>query len=205
MQKFKRTLSLLLALVMVLGMLPQLHTHTHAAEATYPVLETDTKTNVTVPEEGERVYFQYTPQYTEKHTVYTTGGYDTVCWIYDSDMNMIIENDDSGNSYNCSVTYPLEAGVTYIIAFSAWDIRDAATFPVYITIEHNVTTTVIAESSCMSPGEIHCVCQDCGLEYDEYKEPTGHSFVDGVCTVCNAEGVDSGVCGKGVAWTPTAT
>ena len=62
------------------------------------------------------VYYVFVPTLSGQYTFYTTGGYDTVGELYDSDRFLIASNDDGGSGSNFSISRQLTAGEIYYIA-----------------------------------------------------------------------------------------
>ncbi len=79
-------------------------------------------------------------------------------------------------------------------------VRCGAEDPNYVKHDHTYTEDVSAVT-CTKPGCTVYVCTMCGSYYvDGISKATGHSYVDGVCTVCGVSGTvnveDSGFCGS---------
>ena len=54
-------------------------------------------------------------------------------------------------------------------------------------IDHNYTSSITTEPTCEVPGVRTYTCSVCGDTYTEDIDPLGHTYVNGVCTVCGAE------------------
>ena len=80
-------------------------------------IELNESTEVTITTPGETVYFSFTPSETAGYKFYSTSNYiyDTYGYIYDSDLQILAENDDGGNNYQFHVSWRMEAGTTYIL------------------------------------------------------------------------------------------
>lgn len=64
--------------------------------------------------EGEEVYFKYTPQEDGVYIISSAGDSDTCGKLYSEDGNLLAENDD-GDDLNFSINYFLKAGATYYL------------------------------------------------------------------------------------------
>ena len=64
----------------------------------------------------------------------------------------------------------------------------AASAPVVPDCEHPNKTTTTIPADCTTAGSTKVVCTDCGFEISNTEIPVlGHSYVDGVCSVCGEE------------------
>ncbi|MDR2964779.1 MAG: pre-peptidase C-terminal domain-containing protein [Treponema sp.] len=63
---------------------------------------------------GDEEYFLLIPTRDGRLTIETTGRIDTYMELYDSDNELLDEDDDSGNSYNARIRYNVRAGRRYI-------------------------------------------------------------------------------------------
>ncbi len=64
--------------------------------------------------EGQSQMFAFTPNETKTYKLYSEGNYDTYAILYDSDFNIICENDGE-NGPNFAIAYTLEANNTYYL------------------------------------------------------------------------------------------
>lgn len=64
---------------------------------------------------GTMKYYYYTPSSSGYHTLYATGGGDSMVYIYDSDGNRLDYDDDDGDGLYFSLTYYMSAGTKYYI------------------------------------------------------------------------------------------
>ena len=120
----KKTLAVLLAVVMVCGMIPLSVTQAFAAEADsnpvgqddeYPVLEIPgTTTAVFTEGESDYIFYKISPAEGGMYSFYSTGDHDTIAALYDSDISYLIDNDDNEGS-NFGFNYTLEADKTYYL------------------------------------------------------------------------------------------
>ena len=101
----KKTLAVLLAVVMGCGMIPLSVTQAFAAEADsnpvgqddeYPVLEIPgTTTAVFTEGESDYIFYKISPAEGGMYSFYSTGDHDTLAALYDSDTSYLIDNDDT--------------------------------------------------------------------------------------------------------------
>lgn len=87
---------------------------------------------------GAEVWFKFTPQYTRKYVIQTTGNTDTVGRIYNRQGELLGQDDDSGAALNFRKRMMLDAGTTYYIAVKAYGDKVGA---FYI----NVTPIILVE------------------------------------------------------------
>ena len=60
--------------------------------------------------ESETAYFQFIPETSGTYYFYSVGNEDTYASVYDSNMHLLVSNDDSGYSTNFKLSYAFEAG-----------------------------------------------------------------------------------------------
>ncbi len=80
---------------------------------------------------GQEQRFEYTPSETDTYRIYSTGSEDTRVYLYDASGNQLASDDDSGDSYNFSLEYILEAGVTYTYAVRYYGSSTTGTISFY--------------------------------------------------------------------------
>jgi len=78
---------------------------------------------------GEIKYFSYTPSYSGKYVIYSTGSLDSRVYLYDESYNEIGSDDDSGESTNFRLAYDLTAGTTYIYGVRLYSSTNVGTIP----------------------------------------------------------------------------
>ena len=80
-------------------------------------LELNSTATATIDYPGGYCYFTFTPETSGEYTFYSTNsnGYDTFAYLYDSDMYLLVMDDDSGDHWNFALTWDLNAGQTYIL------------------------------------------------------------------------------------------
>ena len=111
----KRVLSMLLVLTMVFSIVPLA-----VLAEEYPSITLDEAFLVEI-EEGSSVWYKFVPEKTKNYVYssYDNSDVDPVCKVYDSEMNLISESDDSNGS-NFENTVELTAGETYYFEFSEY-------------------------------------------------------------------------------------
>lgn len=119
----KKTLSLLLAVMLLAGIVPAGAVQAFAAEVSdtatgdgeYPLLPLGETVTVEMVENGsEEATYQVTSPQTRAYAFYTEGQCDTIGTFYDENFDQLEYNDDSDDR-NFRVTHLLEAGKTYYL------------------------------------------------------------------------------------------
>ncbi len=124
----KKTISVLLSVLMLCGLVPLGTLQSYAAETEQTVAadlsgsesgggypELTVGTPVEVSSSGEDNYHSFVPSKTCEYIFYSTGSVDTVGYLYDSEMNQVGYDDDSGSGNNFRIAKTLTAGVTYTL------------------------------------------------------------------------------------------
>lgn len=78
------------------------------------------KNNVEIDEADEMIMFSYTPKSNGTVNIFSTGSYDTVGYLYDSNMKLVAYNDDN-DSGNFGFDYYMQANETYYIVCCMYD------------------------------------------------------------------------------------
>ena len=120
---FKKTVSVLLAALLLCGIIPMSALQAFAAEtgsisigtspADYPSLTLGTPATATVNEENPKAFFRFVPTESCHYAFYSTGDNDTYGNLYNSEMTEIASDDDSGTDYNFRIESNLAAGEVY--------------------------------------------------------------------------------------------
>ena len=157
----KKTVSVLLAVLMLAGLVPAGAFQAFAAETDaavsddpYPTLTLGETTTVTITREGNNYqYYTVTSEETVGCTFYSTGDHDTVAYLYDEDMNQINYNDDY-NGRNFSLTQVLYAGETYYLRLSLYsynyDDEGKITFDLHTELSDTADWVSITQGSEIS-------------------------------------------------------
>lgn len=133
---------------------------------------------------GDKYYLYFIPKNDINCIFYSTGNYDTYVTLYDENMNRLRSNDDSGSGRNFSLYYEFKAGNTYLFECRMYSSSATGSFQVTLEQhEHSYSSTVI-EPTCTASGYTQYSCS-CGSSYtSDYVLPTGHNYVNDICTVC---------------------
>ena len=214
MKNLNKLVALLLAAVMVLGLMPTMTIHAHAAGIEdYPAIALDTAAAVEITEGGAKAYFTFTPEVTDLYHFYSMtleGGYtDTYGHLYDADMNELATNDDASYPYavegvmspNFCLSYVLEAGVTYVFAARLYGSYSTGSFQVVLTQGHEYESAVTKENTCAEDGILTYTCKHCGESYEE-AIPAAHTYSEetGECIHCGEAYLITGTCGDDLTW-----
>ena len=126
MKKFKTVIAIILAVVMCFSSAP-LTAFANAVNAT--PIEVGTATAV-IENPGDEALFSFTPTEAGKYSLTSYSGRDTRAYLYDSNMDYITEDDDSGDANNFYLSYVLEAGTTYYFGVKFFDTSTNGSIPV---------------------------------------------------------------------------
>ena len=215
MKKTNKLVALLLAVVMVLGLMPNLTGHAHAAGIEeYPAIVLDTPAAVNVDEGGYKAYFTFTPEVTDLYHFYSANAddsyVDTYGCLYDADMNELAYNDDASYPYavegvsapHFCVSHVLEAGQTYVFCARLYSSFNTGSFTVTLTQSHEYESAVTTEPTCEADGVLTYTCKHCGASYTEVI-PAAHSYSEetGECIYCGEVYLITGTCGDNLTWT----
>lgn len=139
---------------------------------------------------GDETLFKFVPEESGTYYFFSDSQKDIYGYIYDSEMNEIISDDDGGENNNFLISYEFEAGETYYLKGRYYS-DSTGSFYVGLTDEFTSSHTLVVdvnEPTCTEGGYTVCHCSHCEYvdsEYD-YTEPLGHSFEDGYCIRCHA-------------------
>ena len=166
----------------------------------HTTLYADTDTNALITYGGEEVKYAFTPDHSESYTFYSVSDGDTYGSLYDSEGNELISNDSGGDGSNFSITYDLEAGVTYYFGARFYYKSDTGVIPVYLRTNHVYSEEVLSTPTCAEKGLTRFTCETCGHIY-ECVTSVPHSWnADNVCSVCGADWYVEGSCGGTTTW-----
>lgn len=190
--KFKKTLAILLAALMLIGVMPAMSLTAFADGGEYPALEADSR--ITVNGTGyTEIYFTFTPPKTDIYAFYTEGDANTCGFIknpdsyYDSDL---VYNDDNGEDLNFRVECVLSSEKTYTMGFyCVGDYTDEITVALD-TLHSPVAYTdedITLQPTCSAEGEAKTVCEYCEAEITVAIPVTDHTDTDfdGLCDNCS--------------------
>ena len=135
----RKGLALVLACVMLVGMMPisamaaEIEAIPRSAADNPSINLGDTK--VTISNGGDIAYFSFTPQEDGTCTFQAFNGGDTLGYLYDSDMNLLAYDDDSGYEGAFKLTYDVKANTTYILGAGYYDTEYTGTFTVKLELK----------------------------------------------------------------------
>ena len=118
-------------------------------EDTTMPLSLDTPVNVTISE-GETVYFSFIPSETQSYIFYSSGSRDTIGYLYNSDREIITDNDDDGEDYNFAIFCDLIADTQYYFGVRFYSADETGT----------VTVTLIKDPAIYSDGFAYRLLDD---------------------------------------------
>ncbi len=92
------------------------------------IAEQDVLYEIVLDTTGQKVYYSFTPVVTAEYSIRTSGGNDTLLYLYNSGMELIYSNDDR-NEITCDseMVYLLNEGETYFIVIKEYS-NDTSTF-----------------------------------------------------------------------------
>lgn len=96
-----------------------------------PVAKTG-ENSVVIDDSGEMLLFSYTPKTNGTVSIFASGSYDTVGYLFDSDMNLLEYNDDYSD-FNFKFDYYMQANETYYIACRMYDAYTTGGFTLNIS------------------------------------------------------------------------
>ena len=82
---------------------------------------------------GAYAYFSFTPSVSGGYNFTSTGWIDTYGYLYNSDWDVIYQDDDGGENSNFSITYALTAGETYYFGARYYNSSNTGSFTVILT------------------------------------------------------------------------
>ena len=167
MKKMSKTLSVIMAILMVIAAIPMT-----AFAADYTISLGETKT-VTAPKEGY-AECKFTPEEDGKYVVYSDMGeadIDPYVYVCDADGNKIAEDDDNdyADTYDFYCIFEAEAGADYLLKMYAWA-NYAVEFDITVSVFGEITHQPTADEPYVE------VTEGADAEYQWYK--LGDSIVE---------------------------
>ncbi|MGN0654058.1 MAG: leucine-rich repeat protein, partial [Oscillospiraceae bacterium] len=168
-------------------------------EYTDPIINKGETINVSI-EKNEITYIKFVPTVTETYELTSVSSSDTYGYLYDSDKNLITSDDDSGNGYNFSLKYKMEAGKTYYYGVRFYNSSNEGSFDVRLDHVHLYDVgTVTIEPTCTEQGEKIFTCSECGETKTEKISALGHDYGDWKTTIeatCTTYGTEESTCSR---------
>ena len=157
MQKvFKRTLSVFLAVVMIVTVFTAASISVSAADVNGGSIALGETQTATIVNGGDIVFYEFTP--TENMTVkfYSSSESDTYGYIYGANKETLIkENDDGGEGSNFKIVCDLTANKTYYFGARFYGNGTSGSFNV--TLEQLTTKTICFVSNDVDQGSVNVV------------------------------------------------
>ena len=157
---FKKTVSVLLAALLLCGIIPMSALQAFAAEtgsssigtspADYPSLTLGTPATATVNEENPKAFFRFVPTESCHYAFYSTGDNDTYGNLYNSEMTEIASDDDSGTDYNFRIESNLAAGEVYYLSAGFYSSAGEGSFEVTAEAVPYATSLAIEQGNTLS-------------------------------------------------------
>lgn len=212
MKTLKKSLAIVLSLIMLISALPMVSV---SAETAYKVLKLDTIQTVELS--GESVILRFIPESDGYYEFYSTGEYDTYADLVFSNTDYSVYDDDSGDELNFSIKEKLYAGDVYYLVVNTYE-EDGMSLRVNISVRE--TVGVESMEITQYPYDMTCIkgfeyqtADLSGLEIDfklsdgkvvSYRYDEGKNIVEGFRIGFSFATDDSGecyyeiVCGKAV-------
>ena len=112
--KLKRTVSVILAFLMIMGMIPL---SVLAAGEDYEQIRLDETKSANILNAGDKAIFKFIPDEKGYYSFFSSGDDDTYGYIYNENMEQLAYNIYGGEgSNNFKVTYEMTAGTVYLLA-----------------------------------------------------------------------------------------
>ena len=143
MKQIKKLLALLLCLCMVWSAISVGAVSDIEIQAD---MELGTRYPVTLSS-GNKAYFSFTPETDGKYYFTSVSHSDTFGVLYNSNMEALFSDDDSGENTNFSITYDFSAGTTYILSAAFLSSSVEGSFEVYINEVPVVSSIVFNDIS----------------------------------------------------------
>lgn len=142
---------------------------------------------------------QFTPEESGTYYFYSDAVGDTYGYLYDSNMNQLVSDDDSGNERNFLIEYSFEAGKTYYLGAKFYStklgelnigLRDS------YTDGHNLEFVQTVEPTCTTDGYDEYYCNNCRQTIQKnIVNAFGHSYIEEVVEpTCTLQGYTEYTC-----------
>ena len=167
-------------------------------------LELGNQYEVELTENKAVAWFKYTPQLDCTAVFASAGGYeyDTYAELYDENIKLLDEDDDSNDDGQFKLVYNLKAGKTYYYRTRMYTMGEDGKFTVSLTLKDHTHTYVEdrKEATCTTAGYTQQKCSSCGeIKAGSYAvlPAKGHSFggyVETTHPTALTEGVQTHTC-----------
>lgn len=129
----KKAIAILLVVLLVCTLPISAVTAYNSDETEYRTIKLDEEKIVTVDAEDRNEIFVFIPEETGYYNFYSYNSYfDTIAYLYDSEMSYLTEDDDSGDANNFLLSYYYTAGETYYLEAAPLGDDHIGTFSVQI-------------------------------------------------------------------------
>ncbi|MBR5113337.1 MAG: InlB B-repeat-containing protein, partial [Clostridia bacterium] len=197
--KFKKTLALLLAALMLIGVMPAMSLTAFADGGNdYPVITADSEAEVTL-DYGERAYFKFVPEKTDFYAFYSTAeNVDPYGYVYlvdpaEEGAVAYLTNDDSGSVNNFRIESVLEAETVYYLGAGFCGDSNSGTYTVKLETLHQNDgyneEEITIQPTCSAMGSATVECRYCHEPYSIAIPKLSHTDenTDGICDVCEEQ------------------
>lgn len=164
MKQIKKLLALLLCLCMVWSAISVGAVSDIEIQAD---MELGTRYLVTLSS-GNKAYFSFTPETDGKYYFTSVSHSDTFGVLYNSNMEALFSDDDSGENNNFSITYDFSAGTTYILSAAFLSNSVEGSFEVYINEVPVVSSIVFNDISLIKEMDGYWTNDDYSEEFFYY-------------------------------------
>lgn len=148
-------------------------------------------------EAGKPSYLYFEPSVSGVYAFTSLSECDTLCTLYDGNMNELLFDDDGGDTSNFYLEYDFEEGKRYV--FSVWYYGEKINYDMTVILKpvkaeethiHSYTQKVSKVSTCDTEGIIVFTCI-CGDFYNVTTDKLSHSYdtVQSVSADCTSKGV----------------
>lgn len=141
--KLKRTVSVILAFLMIVSMIPL---SVLAAGEDYEQIKPGETKSANILNVGDKAIFKFIPDEDGYYSFFSSGDEDTYGYIYNENMEQLAYNDDGENGNNFEVTYKMTAGIVYLLAAKYYSNDRTGLFDVSIFKETLATEISIVGS-----------------------------------------------------------
>lgn len=141
--KLKRTVSVILAFLMIMGMIPL---SVLAASEDYEQIRLGETKSANILNAGKQAIFKFIPDEDGYYSFFSSGDDDTYGYIYDENMRQLAYDDDRGNGSNFKASYEMTAGTVYLLAARYYNSNKTGSFDVSVSKATLATEISIASS-----------------------------------------------------------